>query len=182
MAKIIHTITMNKSEKEQEIALIQEKVSRAQGMFFTDFAGINVANISELRNEFRKAGVEYRVVKNTLARKAIQNVGGYDAVLDKLVGQTGIAFAYDDAAVPAKIIKKFKEKNEKFSLKAAVLEKQVYDGSKLDVLATLPSRSEVVASILGSINAPITGIVGAVNAVLRDVVGVLDAIEKKKAA
>lgn len=173
---------MNKSEKEQEISLIQDKVSRAQGMFFTDFAGTNVANISELRNEFRKVGVEYRVVKNTLARKAMQNAGGYDSVLDKLVGQTGIAFAYEDAAAPAKIIKKFKEKNEKFSLKAAVLEKQVYDGSKLEILASLPTRPEIIASILGSLNAPISGVVGAVNAVLRDVVGVLDAIEKKKAA
>ncbi len=173
---------MNKTEKEQIIAEIQEKVLKAQGMFFTDFAGITVQNINELRNEFRKAGVEYKVVKNTLAKKALQNVTGYDEVYDKLVGQTGIAFAYDDAAAPAKIIKKFKEKNEKLKLKAAVLEKQVYDGSKLDVLAALPTRAEVIAGILGSLNSPISGVVGAINAVMRDLVGVIDAIEKKKAA
>ena len=173
---------MNKTEKEQIIAEIQEKVAKAQGMFFTDFAGITVQDINELRNEFRKAGVEYRVVKNTLAKKALQNVSGYDGVYDKLVGQTGIAFAYEDAAVPAKIIKKFRDKNDKLKLKAAVLEKQVYDGTKLDVLATLPSRAEVVAGILGSLNSPISGVVGAINAVMRDLVGVIDAIEKKKAA
>jgi large subunit ribosomal protein L10 len=173
---------MNKSEKEQEVAEIQEKVSKAQGMFFTDFAGINVEQITELRREFRKSGIEYRVVKNTLAKKALKNVSGYDSVFDKLVGSTGIAFAYDDPAAPAKIIQKFKEKNESFTLKVCVIEKQVYEGSRLKELASMPSRNEIVASILGSLNAPISGIVGAVNAVVRDVVGVLDAIEKKKAA
>lgn len=173
---------MNKSEKEQMVAEIQEQVSKAQGMFFTDFAGINVENITKLRSEFRKSGIEYRVVKNTLAKKALKNVSGYDAVLDKLVGPTGIAFAYTDAAAPAKIIQKFKEKNENFTLKVCIVEKQVYDGSKLKELAALPSRPEVIASILGSLNAPISGIVGSINAVIRDVVGVLDAMEKKKAA
>jgi large subunit ribosomal protein L10 len=173
---------MNKSEKEQMVAEIQEKVAKAQGMFFTNFAGINVAQMTELRNEFRKAGVEFRVVKNTFAKKALQNVSGYDGVLSKLVGQTGIAFAYADAAAPAKIIKKFKEKNDKFSLKAAVVEKQVYDGTQLNVLASLPSRSEIIAGILGSLNSPITGVVGSIGAVLRDLAGVIDAIEKKKAA
>lgn len=173
---------MNKSEKEQIVAEIQEMVSKAQGMFFTDFAGINVEDITKLRSEFRKSGIEYRVVKNTLAKIALKNVSGYDGVYDKLVGPTGIAFAYDDAAAPAKIIQKFKEKNDKFSVKVCVVEKQVYDGSKLKELAALPSRPEIVASILGSINAPVSGIVGSINAVIRDVVGVLDAIEKKKAA
>jgi large subunit ribosomal protein L10 len=173
---------MNRSEKEQAVAEIQSKVARAQGMFFTDFSGINVEQITQLRREFRKSGIEYTVVKNTLATIALRNVSGYDAVYDKLVGSTGIAFAYEDAAAPAKIIQKFKEKNEKFGVKACVIEKTVYDGSKLKELAALPSRAEAVASILGSINAPISGVVGALNAVMRDVVGVLEAIEKKKAA
>ena len=173
---------MIKSEKEQQVAEIQEMVSKAQGMFFTDFSGITVEQINVLRNEFRKSGIEYRVVKNTLAKKALQNVSGYDKVLDKLVGPTGIAFAYTDAAAPAKIIQKFKEKNEKFSVKVCVVEKQVYEGSKLKELAALPSRPEIVAGILGSLNSPISGVVGVLNAVVRDVVGVLDAIEKKKAA
>lgn len=173
---------MNKSEKEQAVAKIQEKVSKAQGMFFTDFAGIKVEQMTELRREFRKSGIEYTVVKNTLAKKALQNVSGYDKVLDKLVGPTGIAFAYNDPAAPAKIIQKFREKNEKFSLKVCVIEKQVYDGSKLKELASMPLRAEVVAGILGSINSPITGVIGTINAVLRDVVGVLGAIEQKKAA
>ena len=173
---------MNKSDKELAVTKLQEKIAKAQGMFFTDFAGINVEHMTELRREFRKSGIEYKVVKNTLAKIALKNVSGYDKVYDKLVGPTGIAFAYKDPAAPAKIIQKFKEKNEKFGVKACVIEKNVYDGSKLKELASMPSRAEIIASILGSLNSPISGIVGTINAVMRDVVGVLDAIEKKKAA
>ena len=173
---------MNKSDKELAVTELQEKIAKAQGMFFTDFAGINVEHMTELRREFRKSGIEYKVVKNTLAKIALKNVSGYDKVYDKLVGPTGIAFAYNDPAAPAKIIQKFKEKNEKFGVKACVIEKTVYDGSKLKELASMPSRAEIIASILGSLNSPISGVVGAINAVMRDVVGVLDAIEKKKAA
>jgi large subunit ribosomal protein L10 len=126
--------------------------------------------------------VEYTVVKNTLARKALEKLSGYDRVFDKLVGPTGIAFSYDDPSAPAKIIKKFSEKSGKFQLKAAVVEKQIYDGSKLGELASMPTRKEVVASILGSLQSPISGVVGAINAVARDLVSVIDAVEKKKAA
>ena len=103
---------MDKSEKEQVIAAVQEKIARAKGMFFTDFTGITVEQMTELRREFRKSGIEYRVVKNTLVRKALENVTGYDAVYKSLVGTTGIAFSYDDPVTPAKIIKKFNEKQK----------------------------------------------------------------------
>lgn len=173
---------MQRSEKQQIITDVAEKVSRAKSMFFADFTGITVEQVNELRREFRKSGIEYKVVKNTLARKALESVTGYDTVLDKLVGPTAIAFSYDDPVAPAKIIKKFREKHEKLDVKVCVLEKQVYDGSKLAELAKLPSRAEMVAGILGSIQAPISGIVGAISAVMRDLVSVVDAIEKKKQA
>ena len=101
---------------------------------------------------------------------------------DKLVGPTGIAFSYDDAVAPARIIKKFKEKSGKLALKAAVLEKQVFDGSQLDQLSKLPTRKDLMAGVVGSLQAPIAGIVGAIAAVMRDLVYVIDAIEKKKQA
>jgi large subunit ribosomal protein L10 len=173
---------MTRSEKEQAIALLQEKFAKAQGMFFTDFTGISVEKITVLRSEFRKAGIEYLVVKNTLAKKALEKVSGYDAVYPTLKGATAIAFAYTDAAAPAKILQKFKEKNEKLISKLCVLEGQIYEGSKLPELAKIPSRPELVASILGSLDAPITGIVGTLNAVMRDLVGTIEAIEKQKAA
>ncbi len=173
---------MNRTEKEQIITAIAEKVSRAKGLFLTDFTGVTVEQATELRREFRKVNVDYRVVKNTLARKALEQVTGYDSVYDRLVGPTGLAISYDDPAAPAKVIKKFRDKTEKLQLKAAVLEGAVFDGKRLAELAALPSRAEMVASILGSLTAPTSGLVGAIGAVMRDLVNVIDQIEKKKAA
>ena len=121
-------------------------------------------------------------MKNTLAKKALERVTGYDRLYDKLAGPTGIAFSYGDAIVPARIIKKFSDKSGKFNLKVAVLEKQVFDGSQLDQLSKLPSRNELMSGIVGSLQAPISGIVGAIGAVMRDLVSVIDAVEKKKRA
>src|ERR1041385_4734543 len=137
---------MKRSEKEQILAEVTERVARAKSMFFADFTGITVEQVNELRREFRKSNVDYRVVKNTLARKALESVTGYDKVLDQLVGPTAIAFSYDDPVAPAKIIKKFREKNEKLKVKVCVLEKQVFDGKQLDELAKLPTRGEMIAS------------------------------------
>lgn len=172
---------MTRSEKETVIAEVAEKVSRASALYFTDFTGLTVAEASELRREFRKSGIEYKVVKNTLIRKALERVTGYDTVQEKLVGPTAIAFSYDDAIAPAKVMKKFNEKTGKVSLKVAVVERQVFEGSRLDELAKLPTRTDLIASILGSLQAPMSGIVGAIGALMRDLVSVVDAIEKQKA-
>ncbi|MER3524647.1 MAG: 50S ribosomal protein L10 [Ignavibacteria bacterium] len=173
---------MKRTEKETIVAEVAETVSRASAMYFTDFTGLTVEQATELRRELRKAGVQYRVVKNTLIKKALEQVSGYDKVYDKLVGPTGIAFVFDDAVVPAKVLEKFITKHQKLSLKAAVLEKQVYDGSKLKELAQLPSKKEMMASILGSIQAPLAGVPIVINAVMRDLVSVIDQLAQKKAA
>ena len=173
---------MKRSDKEQIIVKVKEKIERAQGMYFTDFAGLTVAEDTVLRREFRKANIDYQVVKNTLIRKAFESITGYDNVFDKLVRPTAIAFGYDDPVMPAKIIKKFCEKNEKLKVKACVIDKQVFDGSQLDRLAKLPSKKDILAGIVGSIQSPIAGVVGAINAVMRDLVTIIDAIEKKKVA
>ena len=172
---------MTRSEKETVIAEVADKVSRASALYFADFTGLTVAEASELRREFRKSGIEYKVVKNTLIRKALERVTGFDSVQEKLVGPTAIAFSYDDAIAPAKVMKKFSEKTGKVSLKVAVVEHQVFEGSKLGELALLPTRTDLIASILGSIQAPMAGVVGAIGALMRELVGVVGAIEKQKA-
>jgi large subunit ribosomal protein L10 len=173
---------MNRSEKEQIISEVKEQVTRAKSMFFADFSGITVEEVNELRREFRKSKIDYRVVKNTLARKALESVTGFDKVYDSFVGPTAIAFGYDDPVLPARIIKKFRDKHQKLNVKVCVLEQQVFEGRRFDELAKLPSRADIVAGILGSIQSPASGIVGSIAAVMRDLVGVIAAIEKKKAA
>ncbi len=173
---------MKRSEKEAIVAEVADKASRATAVYFADFSKVTVEEETDLRREFRKSGIEYTVVKNTLLRKALERVTGYDSVYTKLAGPTGIAFTYDDVAAPARIIKKFSDKTGKFGLKAAVLEKQMYDGAKLEQIAKMPSRKEIIAGILGSLQSPLAGIVNVLNAFPRDLVNVVDAIEKKKQA
>ncbi len=174
---------MKRSEKDAIIDEVAEKTGKAQAVYFADFTGLTVAEEQELRREFRKVGVEYSVYKNTLVRKALERVTGYDTVYDYLTGPTGIAFCSEDIAAPARIIKKYNEKTGKMALKAAVLERQVYDGSRIGDLASIPTRSELMSAILGSIEAPLAGVPSVINAVARDLVSVIDQIgEKKKAA
>jgi large subunit ribosomal protein L10 len=173
---------MKRSEKEAIINEVAERISRAVAMYFADFSKLTVNEETELRREFRKASVEYTVIKNTLMRKALERLTGYDRVYNKLVGPTGIAFTFNDPAAPAKVIKKFSEKTGKFQLKAAIIENQIYEGTKLEQLSNLPTRKDMIAAILGSLQTPVSGIVGTINAAMRDLVLVVNAIEKKKAA
>jgi len=173
---------MKRSEKEQIVSAMKERVLRSKSLFFADFTGITVEQVNELRREFRKSDIGYQVVKNTLARKALEGFEGYEVVLGKLENPTAIAFGYGDPVAPARIIKKFREKHNKLKVKACVVENQVFQGEDFDKIARLPSRADLIAGILGSIEAPIAGLIGAVGAVMRDLVTVIDAIEKKKAA
>jgi large subunit ribosomal protein L10 len=174
---------MNKTEKAEMIAEIVELVNSASAIYLTDFSKINVEDISKLRRDFRKEGVTYKVYKNTLFKRALDETGKYDKLSDYLKGMTGFVFATDNPVAPAKIIKKyFDDKEGKFALKACYIESAFYDGKKLEELSKLPSKAEIIAGIMGSLNAPISGIVGTLNAVIRDLVSVIDEISKKKAA
>ncbi|MCZ6775712.1 MAG: 50S ribosomal protein L10 [Ignavibacteria bacterium] len=173
---------MRLSEKEKIVSEVAETARRARGMFFTDFRGLTVQQANELRREFRKSDIDYRVVKNTLIHKALESVTGCDRVIDKLIGPTGIAFAFEDPVSPARIIQKFVDKHKKLSLKVCVLEHEVYEGSKLKELAKFPTREETIAVIMSTIQAPLAGVPNVINAIMRDLVCVISEIEKKKTA
>ncbi len=174
--------TMNKDEKQAIISQVTEKVRRAKGMYFADFTGMTVEQITEFRRELRKSGVDFKVAKNTLIKRSLQEVGGYDKAYESLIGATGIAFGYDDPVEPARIMNKFVEKNEKPRLKVAFVEGVAYDGKNLKAIAALPSRKDLIAAILGSLQAPASGIVGSINAVMRDVASLVEEVAKKRAA
>ncbi|MHC1737899.1 MAG: 50S ribosomal protein L10 [Ignavibacteriaceae bacterium] len=173
---------MNKAEKNEIIQEIAELIKASSAIYLVDYAGINVGDISKLRREFRKEEVGYRVVKNTLFKRALAEAGKYEKLGDNLVGMTGYIFATSNPIAPAKIIKKYSDESKKLSLKGCYIDTAYYDGSKLAELASLPTKPEIVAGILASINAPVSGIVGAINAVIRELVSVIDEISKKEAA
>ena len=173
---------MNKNEKAEIVEEVKEMLNNSSAIYLTDFSGITVADITNIRNEFRKEGVKYKVIKNTLFSRAVSESGKYSKLINDLVGMTGYAFAGDNPVAPAKIIKKYFDGTQKLALKACYIEDQFYDGTKLNELAMLPSKKEIMAGILRAVNSPATGIVGAINAVMRDLVSVVDQISKKQAA
>jgi large subunit ribosomal protein L10 len=173
---------MNKNEKTDVISEVKEMMENSSAIFLTDYSGINVEDIGELRTQFRNEGVKYKVYKNTLFKRALEESDKYEKLADHLIGMTGFAFADENPVAPAKIIKKYFDKHEKLSLKACYIEDEYFDGDRLAELASLPSKNELIASIMGSINSPASGIVSAIAAVTRDLVSVIDEISKKKAA
>jgi len=170
---------MNKTEKEEVVSKVKDIIAESNAVYLTDYSGIAVDEINDLRNEFRKEGVKYKVIKNTLFSRALSETGKFEKLSEHLEGMTGFAFTTDDPVAPAKIIKKFFDNTKKLSLKACYIEDQFYDGAQLRTLASLLTKTEVIASVLSSINAPITGVVGAINAVMRDLVNVVDQISQR---
>ena len=173
---------MKKSEKEEIVSQIKELLSNSDAMYLVDYKGINVEDMTQIRKEFRGAGITYKVFKNTLFKKAAQQIGGYEKCFDELVGMTGYAFVKDNIIAPAKIIQKCNKATEKLNFKGCFIDSQFYGSNQLDTLASMPGKEEIMASIVGSIAAPASGIVGALNSVIRDLVSVIDEVAKKKAA
>ena len=122
---------MKKNEKPEIVSEIKEMIEQSTAVYLTDYSGITVADINEIRNQFRKEGVNYKVFKNTLFKRALDESGKYDKLQIILVGMTGYAFASENNPVaPAKIIKKYFDEKQKLALKACYIEDQYYDGSK----------------------------------------------------
>ncbi len=173
---------MNKSEKEQMISQIKEKIAGSVGLFVVDYRGIKVDDITKLRKAFKAEGVEYKVFKNTFVSKALESLGQYDKIQDLLEGMTGIVFAPENFVAAAKIIKKYSDEKGKLTFKGCYIDGEFYSKENLATIASMPTKPEIMSGIVGSIGAPASGIVGAINAVIRDLVNVIDQISKKEAA
>ncbi|HEY3874870.1 MAG TPA: 50S ribosomal protein L10 [Candidatus Kapabacteria bacterium] len=173
---------MTREEKAEVVSELREVIDRASGMYFTDFEGMTVEQTTRLRTELRKAGLSFKVAKNTLIRRALDESGKLsDDVRKSLVRQTGVAFGFDDPVAPARILRDFIEKNQdRPALKLAYIEGQTYPGKDLKKVAAFPTKKDVMASIVGSLQAPMQGIVSVLGALQRDIVYLVDAIEKKK--
>lgn len=167
-------------QKETIVQEMSEKFSRATGIYLADFTGIDVNTVVELRKKFFEADVEYKVVKNTLARRSMEKAGidGMDPFLN---GVNSYAISYDDPTTPIKVIKKLKkELDGKFDVKAAYFDGQVVPRDGVDALAELPSKEELLSQLMAMIQSPIVKLAQTLNASMSNVVGVLNALEEKK--
>ena len=170
---------MPRPEKVAVVDEIAEKMERTQSLFLTDFTGLDVEAINELRRLLRENEVEYRVVKNTLARLAADKAGRED-LKPYLIGPTAMAFGYQDPVLPAKLIGQFAQKTGKPAVKVILFEGQLLEKDALDRLKNLPSREQLLAQLMGGLNAPVTGLVMVLKGLLREVVGLVDAIAKSR--
>lgn len=172
---------MNRTNKQDVVTELAEKLAETKAAFLADYRGIDVEKVNQLRSELRQAGAEYRVVKNTLLRRAVK--GTALECLDKdMVGPTALTIVLDDPVAPAKVLSNFAKANEKFEFKVGALDGKKLTPEQIKALAELPGREELLAKMLGSINAPVSNFVGVLAAVPRSLVQVLGAIQDQKAA
>ena len=169
------------SEKQAIVAGLKEKLTTAKGAVLTNYRGLTVAQDTKLRRQLREAGVEYRVVKNTMTRIAAQEAGleGLDVYLE---GPTAMAISATDPVAPAKIIIDFvkEHKLQALEVKAGLVEGNVIDEKGVKALASLPSREVLIAKMLGSMQSPITGLVNVLQGSIRNLVYALDAVRQQK--
>ncbi len=160
---------------------VADKFSRAKAVYFTNFKGMSVEQINNLRSELVAAQVDYKVAKKTLSRIAAKQAGfeSIDALID---GQMGIAFSYDDPIAPGKLISEFVKKNklENFKITGCIFENELYGADRVGVIINLPSREVLLSRLLSTIAAPMTNLVGTLNATMSQVVGVLNSLSEKK--
>ncbi len=172
---------MRFEQKKQLVEELSEKFSRSSIVIATDFKGLNVVSLNDLRRKLSDSNVEYQVVKNRLLVRAAEN-SDVALMKEKFQGPTGIAVGYDDPVPPAKILVNFARENEKLEIKAAVMSGKALDFSEVQRLADMPSRDVLLGQLLSAMNNVPTGLVRALNNVPERLVYVLQAIKDKKEA
>ncbi len=170
---------MLKVEKEKTVNELKEKLSLTKSLFLTDFRGLNVEEMTQLRRELKKGGAEYKITKNTMIRMATKQ-SRFEGTLDYLKGPTGLVFSYEDPIIPAKVLYQLHKKVEKPKIKVIWMEGRLLDENYLERLAALPAKEVIFAQIISGLNSPMTNFVGTLQGVLRNFVGVLDAIKEVK--
>lgn len=167
--------------KTQNVDEIKEKIGKAQSMVLVDYRGLNVAQLTELRSQYRKAGVDYKVYKNSMMRFAFKD-SGLEEFNEFLKGPNAIAFGYDDPVAAAKITSEFAKTNEMLEIKAGIVDGKVIDVKGVNRLADLPSREVLIAQVLGGFNAPIQGFANVLQGTIRGLAIALNAIAEQKEA
>ncbi len=168
---------MKRAQKEQIVAELSDKIKDAKALYYTDFTGLNVKRMTELRRRLRKAGVEYVVIKNTLALRAVNGTG---LAADRLTGPTGVVIGMDPVTA-AKVLADFaREHEQKPQVKGGLLDGRRIDTDQVKQLATPPPREQMLADLAGGLQGPLAAFVGVVNGLLYTFAGALDALRVQR--
>ncbi len=166
-------------KKKKVVEEIKNKITQSQSVILTDYRGLNVSQINDLRNRLSQEGIEYSVVKNTLTRIAAKEAG-YEGLSEFLQGPTAIAYGQEDPVAPAKILSVFAKENDKLGIKGGLLDGKIIDILQIKALSDLPSREVLLSMVVGGMQAPVYGIAYAMQGMLLKTVYALKAISDKK--
>ena len=173
---------MNKDQKSNVVSELEKKFKTASAFYLTDFTGINVQKMQDLRRKFRETDSEYRVVKNTLAKIALKNAGLNGELEQHFEGPTGIAFGFEDPIGPAKVIKDFisEKENQSFKVKVFVLENELYEANRLSDIAKMPNKQELLGQLVGLLSSPLQNLAMLLSSPMQNVVGMLNSLKDTK--
>jgi len=171
---------VNREEKEKAVKELEDKFSQSVSSVFAEFRGLNVQSMEDLRKRSREAQVEFQVIKNTLAKRAIQslNLPGAETFF---VGPTAVAFGNDDPITPIKVLNDFAKDKPQLVLKGGVIEGTVVFEDKVGALAKLPPKEVLLSQFLMRAQSPLTGLVNTLSGPIRALMNCLKAIEQQKA-
>jgi len=169
---------MPNNKNIEQVKELKETFSKAKAIYFTEYHGLNVGDITKLRSEFFKADVEYKVAKNTLIKLAAQQnkISGLDEVL---IGSTAIAIAYNEPVAPAKVIKEFTKDNDLPTVKGILFDGEFLPGEEFKKLADMPSKEESLSQLVAMLNSPLQKLVSTLIAPIQNAVGVLNNLKEK---
>ena len=170
-----------KAFKSEKISQMKEKIEKAKVAIVTDYKGLSVEEITKLRRSIQKEDGDYMVTKNTLAKIAVKGTE-YEVLTDALTGPVAIAFGFEDQVAPAKALAKFIKESKKGEILAAAMDGKLLSAAEAKALASLPSKQEIYAKMLGCINSPASGIANSVNAVMSSLVRAIAAVRDQKSA
>jgi large subunit ribosomal protein L10 len=165
--------------KKQFVEALRERLKTSSVLILTDYKGLDVAAMTELRRKLREAKVEYQVVKNTMLRRASEGTD-VEVIKGEFKGPSAIAFCVDDPVAPAKVLTEFAKSNNKLEIRVGVLDGKKINIDNIKALAELPSREELLAQVLSAMIAVPTSLVTALSDVPRRMVNVLQAIKDQK--
>lgn len=174
---------VNKTEKQNSVQQIKERFEGSSSAICVDFLGVTVEKISQFRRELQDASGDYQVVKNTLARRAVEETG-FEDLRQFFVGPTGVVFCPGEVAESAKVVSKFAEGDEASALKikGGMVEGSVFDAAGIQKVATLPPRQELLSQLVAGFQAPISGLVGTLQGIVNEFVYTLQAVADKKSS